>query len=386
MYVIGPPGSGRVKIGTSVNPSKRLKELQTGNPDRLEVLWTAPGGRELESALHQTFNAYRIEGEWFDFGAVEPVGAIPRAVHAYANPKPRGQAATSPLPRAPHAERSDVITPERLAGIVRDVVLGARHSPDPEDETDPEEVLPHRTARVDRDMKRVLGFLYGRLASNHADRNLQGKRGFAAFGGWRALTYFVLTLPLATPIGAFLTLRTVARDIWPVRKLPLLALFGFAAWDMFGFDRLIRDQVLSRLPLHDIEWFLRTYFTEAATTSAWLLAWTGLVMPVAGYALLLTEKKEEAHEAEARAKAERENEQTRVQEERLSSAALAATLVAPSPHVQPPPIIDLIRAAVPRQATEEKPVRASVTQEGPPQNDEGNVDNAPKPGRPSPPS
>ncbi|MER6503708.1 GIY-YIG nuclease family protein [Streptomyces sp. NPDC001455] len=80
VYVIGPPGSNRVKIGTSNNPEKRLKELQTGNPDRLEVLWSTPGGRELESMLHRAFAAYRVEGEWFDFGGVEPVGAIPHAV------------------------------------------------------------------------------------------------------------------------------------------------------------------------------------------------------------------------------------------------------------------------------------------------------------------
>ncbi|MFE4336720.1 GIY-YIG nuclease family protein, partial [Streptomyces sp. NPDC056831] len=37
VYVIGSAGSTRIEIGTSVSPEKRLKELQTGNPDRLEV-------------------------------------------------------------------------------------------------------------------------------------------------------------------------------------------------------------------------------------------------------------------------------------------------------------------------------------------------------------
>lgn len=44
VYVIGSAGSTRVKIGTSVSPKKGLKELQTGNPDRLEVLWYTLGG------------------------------------------------------------------------------------------------------------------------------------------------------------------------------------------------------------------------------------------------------------------------------------------------------------------------------------------------------
>ncbi|MFJ3697378.1 GIY-YIG nuclease family protein [Streptomyces sp. NPDC090052] len=53
VYVIGSAGSTRVKIGTSVSPEKRLKELQTGNPDRPEVLWYTAGGRELEALLHR---------------------------------------------------------------------------------------------------------------------------------------------------------------------------------------------------------------------------------------------------------------------------------------------------------------------------------------------
>lgn len=35
VYVIGSAGSTRVKIGTSGSPEKRLKELQTGNPECL---------------------------------------------------------------------------------------------------------------------------------------------------------------------------------------------------------------------------------------------------------------------------------------------------------------------------------------------------------------
>ncbi|MFD4862470.1 GIY-YIG nuclease family protein [Streptomyces atratus] len=90
MHVIGSAGSTRVKIGTSVSPEKRLKELQTGNPDRLEVLWYTSGGRELEALLHRAFADHRVEGEWFDFGDVQPVGAIPAAVHQHSGITSRG--------------------------------------------------------------------------------------------------------------------------------------------------------------------------------------------------------------------------------------------------------------------------------------------------------
>jgi hypothetical protein len=55
-----------IKIGfTQRNNLLRSKGLQTGNPYRLMVLATMPGGYSDERRLHRQFAAQRLEGEWF---------------------------------------------------------------------------------------------------------------------------------------------------------------------------------------------------------------------------------------------------------------------------------------------------------------------------------
>ncbi|MEU2834963.1 GIY-YIG nuclease family protein [Streptomyces lavendulae] len=160
VYVIGSSGSTRVKIGTSVSPDKRLKELQTGNPDRLEVLWHTPGGRELEARLHQAFAAHRTEGEWFDFGDVQPIGLIPAAVHQHAGNTPvRSSTRAAPKRATTRTDRGEhLITPERLAGIVRDVVVGIVR-PEPGQEEDDQEEPPVKKRRTaSEDMTRFVAF------------------------------------------------------------------------------------------------------------------------------------------------------------------------------------------------------------------------------------
>lgn len=57
--------SGFVKIGYSSNPYKRLKQLQTGSPERLELMFTIPGDRKLEKRLHKLLWRNREANEWF---------------------------------------------------------------------------------------------------------------------------------------------------------------------------------------------------------------------------------------------------------------------------------------------------------------------------------
>ncbi|MCX4681274.1 hypothetical protein OG413_39445 [Streptomyces sp. NBC_01433] len=119
-------------------------------------------------------------------------------------------------------------------------------------------------------MNRLMAFVYGLTAAPHARRTVAGRTGLSALGGWPSLVRFAVLAVVAMPVTAFLTLHVITRDIWPVRKLPILAMMGFVLWGLSGFDKVIRDLVLSRLPLEDIETFARTYFTQAVVTSAWL--------------------------------------------------------------------------------------------------------------------
>ncbi len=73
VYLIG---DGRfLKIGeTSGCPTQRMRELQTGNANRLSLVAVFECGdrKELEAYLHSEFSGVRVGGEWFDI-SVEQV-------------------------------------------------------------------------------------------------------------------------------------------------------------------------------------------------------------------------------------------------------------------------------------------------------------------------
>lgn len=53
------------KIGKADEPKKRLKELQTGCSEKLEIKLVIDGGEDKERMLHKALNKYRFRGEWF---------------------------------------------------------------------------------------------------------------------------------------------------------------------------------------------------------------------------------------------------------------------------------------------------------------------------------
>lgn len=74
-YFIVDETNGRVKIGKSTDPTKRLRELQTANASPLKLRLSLPNGSEgvfgeppgswTENALHIRFSSHHIRGEWF---------------------------------------------------------------------------------------------------------------------------------------------------------------------------------------------------------------------------------------------------------------------------------------------------------------------------------
>lgn len=66
VYFIQSGGAqGPIKIGRAEDVDARLRELQTGNPQKLTLLATMRGGRAAERTLHARFRTSRIRGEWF---------------------------------------------------------------------------------------------------------------------------------------------------------------------------------------------------------------------------------------------------------------------------------------------------------------------------------
>lgn len=54
------------KIGISKDPIRRLSNLQTGNPKRLELIWCCPGDKKFENKFHRKYKPNREIGEWFE--------------------------------------------------------------------------------------------------------------------------------------------------------------------------------------------------------------------------------------------------------------------------------------------------------------------------------
>lgn len=67
VYFITNEEFSRVKIGTSVHPNKRLRQVQTGNPERLSLYGTVIGDRVFEKEIHKELQSNRLNGEWFAF-------------------------------------------------------------------------------------------------------------------------------------------------------------------------------------------------------------------------------------------------------------------------------------------------------------------------------
>lgn len=67
IYLIYKPKSDVYKIGVSKNPDFRIKQLQTGSEEVLELITKVKTnyGYKLEKYLHRYYKSVKQEGEWF---------------------------------------------------------------------------------------------------------------------------------------------------------------------------------------------------------------------------------------------------------------------------------------------------------------------------------
>lgn len=84
---------GMIKIGFSLEVRQRLKELQTAQPVRLELLGVMAGDSDAERTLHERFAFCRQTGEWFS--AVDELMLFIEANTQLPAPKPKGVRAPS---------------------------------------------------------------------------------------------------------------------------------------------------------------------------------------------------------------------------------------------------------------------------------------------------
>lgn len=68
IYFIRNSDGSRIKIGTTIRLSERLKQLASEHGDGLQVLAVIDGNHSEEKALHRRFSHLRIVKEWFEPG------------------------------------------------------------------------------------------------------------------------------------------------------------------------------------------------------------------------------------------------------------------------------------------------------------------------------
>jgi hypothetical protein len=69
VYLIGTSFEHPVKIGFSVNPWARLKEITINHPEKLELLLTMKGDKTMESEIQNAIKNFRVKNEWFQINA-----------------------------------------------------------------------------------------------------------------------------------------------------------------------------------------------------------------------------------------------------------------------------------------------------------------------------
>ena len=73
VYIIQAGNTNLYKIGYTNNPERRIKGLQTGNPQSLRfvTIYETPNPRELERKIHDIVAREKMVGEWFEIDHVD---------------------------------------------------------------------------------------------------------------------------------------------------------------------------------------------------------------------------------------------------------------------------------------------------------------------------
>ncbi len=68
IYLIQSLENSYYKIGVSIHPNKRIKELQTGNSSKLKLIemYQSEFAHKIEKSLQNRYAHLKKEGEWFD--------------------------------------------------------------------------------------------------------------------------------------------------------------------------------------------------------------------------------------------------------------------------------------------------------------------------------
>lgn len=80
IYVIASREEGPCKIGFAKSPESRLRQLQTGHPERLTLWFTQEikheNVRRVEKIIHESVKFDRSTGEWFRIDVAAAIAEV----------------------------------------------------------------------------------------------------------------------------------------------------------------------------------------------------------------------------------------------------------------------------------------------------------------------
>jgi hypothetical protein len=78
VYLLKNTSNDEYKIGISVHPQKRLKEVQTGNASEIIIcnIYESEYANKIEKALHSHYSYVKKMGEWFTLSLKEELEFI----------------------------------------------------------------------------------------------------------------------------------------------------------------------------------------------------------------------------------------------------------------------------------------------------------------------
>ncbi len=80
IYAIASSPDGPTKIGISIHPEKRVRQLQTGRDDALKLFHKEPVPRSraqlMEGVIHRENRHRRLKGEWFSISVEQAIQEI----------------------------------------------------------------------------------------------------------------------------------------------------------------------------------------------------------------------------------------------------------------------------------------------------------------------
>lgn len=87
IYLIQSLETSKYKIGVSKNPSKRIKQIQTGNGDDLKLVFQYESlhYKQIEKYLHNKYSYLKTRGEWYYLGLEEELSFMTDCKYAEEN-------------------------------------------------------------------------------------------------------------------------------------------------------------------------------------------------------------------------------------------------------------------------------------------------------------